>query len=300
MTESGNRKCEGCGYENPLSAMNCSLCGKLFGSPRAEGADEPLVVPEGGPSRYGVRRETPEQVENSPPVVIGPVSIPRPLFHMALGIPLALIFNWLMCGFMGFATGLLFHETGHAFAAIFFGHPAIPNARGFCSWYSQSFFLAAGVWIGLAVLAWKVRDRKPLLVLLGVTLLVQPILAFMKFHMVVMSLAGHGGEAVFAAIFLWRALRGGFFKEFERPLYAMLGWYLWLSNVFMCLKLMTDDVYRRLYVDEPSLAGGANDYVVVAGSLGWRLESVALLMLLFVFLAPASSVAAWLLFSRKG
>jgi hypothetical protein len=209
--------------------------------------------------------------------------LPRGPLYLAAGLPAAIALAWLLgetCAGSVFFLGLTsaFHEAGHAAVGWFFGRPSIPM---FILAYTAAPSTGGAIVVCalLAFGAWHWREEHPRLaaVLLGLAIL-QPILAFGTRQDLFVLLGGHGGEIAAGLTFLVLATRGGVYEEWEQPGYATLGWLLVGRNVVMCWNLIHDEG-ARWYYQRVSIIEDGNDYVRVAEALGWRLESVARLML---------------------
>ena len=146
------------------------------------------------------------------------------------------------------------------------------------------------VWGGLAFVAWQQRERKPILIGCGVAALLYPLIAFTGMREVFFLLAGQTTEMIFAGIFLWRAMTGGFTSSnAERVAYGAAGWFLLGRNVYLAGGLVFSDSVRAWYQRSGSL-GMENDYLRVAKIWGTGVESVGILMLL---VALAVFPAVW-------
>lgn len=223
--------------------------------------------------------------------------IPKPWFYLGLGLCLTPIFKLgFVFSYMGWFLEALMHEMGHCAAALFFGCFAFPAIRldghAAAFHHDQSVFIAMLVWAALGVMTWYCRSRKTLWIPLLALTLLYPLLAFTNAKEFCHLVSGHLGELVFAAIFFWRAMAGGFFQESERPLYAMIAWYLWIQNVFLCASLIYSPAAREWYLANGSF-GMENDYIRMAAMLGWRLQGVAAWMFLVSFSVPLASIVAW-------
>ena len=210
---------------------------------------------------------------NERPIEVAGKAIPRPLVFLAVGVPLAVAFNYLLCGVIGFGWRLLTHEGGHAIAGWIFGHPSIPNMRGWTSYYAQQKLLVILIGSVLASRAYQAQERPREVAVWAGLAAGYVVLAWSDVHELVMAWAGHLGEVLIGCAFLLRVFWRGWRQELERPLFAMLGWALIGSNLVMCWSLTTSHharaVYRAVSIAEH------NDFVVIADGLGWRLSSVA-------------------------
>ena len=61
---------------------------------------------------------------------------------------------------------------------------------------------------------------------------------------------GRGTELIFVGIFLYRAIsRFGVIHAVEQPLYAALGWFMWLRNLWFAWMLVTSAEFRAVFVE---------------------------------------------------
>jgi hypothetical protein len=229
----------------------------------------------------------------------------EPWFYFGLGIvtascaavlSMASGLHWIR--FMGWFLASLVHEMGHAAVAWSFGMPAIPaislEGHAAAVHSQQQVFLVLMVSAGLAVAAWRCLAGPAKWTALALALAVHPLLAFTGAKDLLHLLAGHGGELVFATLCLWKALDGGFTSSrLERALYSTLGWYLVGKNAWLCFGLATNAGARATYNENGSF-GFTNDYLRVANEvLGWRLETVAALMLIESVAVIPAAIVVW-------
>ncbi len=106
--------------------------------------------------------------------------------------------------------------------------------------------------------------------------------------------AGHGAELLFATLCLWKTLDGGFTESrTERALYGTVGWYLLGRNLFLFFGLARSAVARAEYQSNGSF-GLTNDFIRIAEDvLDWRLESVAVPMVVAALLVLPVAVGLW-------
>jgi hypothetical protein len=214
--------------------------------------------------------------------------IPRAWIHLAAGLPIALVLSLGPIGFMGWFLSALVHEIGHSIAGWFLGCPAYPAIRldGHAAAFHQPqvLFICLLVWAGLGATAWRFRGQKLVPWLLYPAILLYPAFAFTGAREILHLLAGHLAELIFATIFFWRALTGGFVrKEAERPLYAAWAWLLLGRCVILFAGLAFTETGRRAYASGGSF-GLVNDLLRVAGHLETGLPAVAIPMLLLSLL----------------
>lgn len=218
---------------------------------------------------------------------------PPPVRYLAIGFAVGGLLAWFFpVRVMGEGMSALVHELGHTIVAIFFGHFAVPIIA-VTFWTGQSMAFALLIWAGLVGLAWRARDTKPLLLTFGVAALLYPLFAFTSAHLTLMFLGGHAAEVGCAAWFLARAVRGGYFSDWERPVWAAFGFYLWQRNALLFGKLVFLESYRSFYL-KFSVTGGDNDLTKIARDLGLSLPAIATLTLIPAVAVPAVVlVLAW-------
>ncbi len=219
-------KCPKCGYDNADDAAVCGLCGELM----RPAAPVPPPVPEMPPER--------------------PAFFQRPWLCLAIGlvaVPVAKLL-WIPSYIFNFLTTLV-HEVGHSACAWFIGMPSFPAVGiaggGATVWQEQNWQIAVIVWIGLGVLAWKARGApKALFGLLVAVVLAYPAIAFTKLGLALAIFGGLlfevGGATACFAVCLGAKLD----RPFERPLYALWGWWMLLNRVCEDWLILTDWSYR--------------------------------------------------------
>ena len=229
----------------------------------------------------------------------GPTEIDRE-GRIALAVGLGLSVVLLAVPFARFILsylGVLVHELGHSVVSWIFGYPALPAfdftyGGGVSLSFDRNGGLVLLILAAWGFLLWFYRSYPRMLGLLGGLFALWAVLAVTPLHEALGIAMGHGAELVFAAIFLYRAATGSGCKipEVERPLYAMVGWFLVLESAWFAWGLVTDPGKRQLYAD--AKGGGhwmdfsrlAIDYAHVS------LETVAGAFLLGCLLTP---VVTW-------
>jgi hypothetical protein len=200
---------------------------------------------------------------------------------------------------MGWFLSSLVHEMGHAGFAWLCGMPAVPAispiGHAAAVHGEQNLVLVALAGGGLAYAAWRFLADHARWIALVLVAVIYPAVALTPAKELLFLFAGHAGELAFATLSLWKALDGGFTaSKLERALYGTVGWYLAGKNVFLCVGLMTSASARVDYASNGSF-GLTNDYIRAAEDvLGWRLESVALFMLV----ASLATIPAAILLGR--
>ncbi len=196
---------------------------------------------------------------------------------------------------------VLVHELGHALAGWLFGYPSIPAfdftyGGGVTMHQEQAPVLVAVVYALLAFCAWVFRANPVSLGLVVASLAAYTALVFTAASDVVMIAMGHGGELLFASLFIHRALSGSACHHAaERALYAWIGFHMVFHDLRFALGLVTNPFQREMYA---GAKGGGHwmDFSRLADEfLGVSLEAVAGTFLVLCLLPPVLALAAsWL------
>jgi hypothetical protein len=280
--------CPACRRTNPEGCLVCEMCGELLRRAPVVALRLEPQLPE--PS---FAEESPARDPREPWIYLGVGALTAPLFALT---PLV--------GFMGWFLASLAHEMGHCAVAWFFGMPAFPaiSLEGHAaSIHSEpSVVFALCVWAMLAGAAWRFLAGRARVIALALVAVIYPALAFTGAKECLHLLGGHGGELAFATICLWKTLDGGFTESrLERGLYGTVGWYLVGTNVRLCAGLMFSSSSREGYAESGSF-GLTNDMIRVAEDvLGWRLQSVALLVLVAALAVLPAALGLWRISSRQ-
>lgn len=308
--------CKHCGRANDESALVCALCGQMLRRARAETLPS-IETTERAPSSLASLRaliperatptstralrsnETSSRVARRRTVVAPSALTPEPWIYLALGLATAPIFAWTpLLQYMGWFLSALVHEIGHCVAAWVCGMPALPAislAGEAAAVHSEQMpMLVAVIALAASSAVCRVLEGRARIVTLAALAVLYPALAFTSAKELCHLLAGHGCELAFAALCLWKTLDGGFTQSrVERALYGTVGWYLLGKNAALCFGLMFQASARAEYEGNGSF-GLTNDYLRAAHEvLGWRLESVALLMLVASALVLPMAIGLW-------
>lgn len=199
-----------------------------------------------------------------------------------------------------------FHELGHFFALWFFGYPAFPafdfvNGGGVTVGTRDPSMIVLGlVYIGFAYtcwLQWKGGEIR-MLMIVGSVALLHIIASLTKWHEIIPTYMGHGGEMLVAGFCILRAgedwpndARG----RSEKYLNMVFGLYTLLHNLLMNIGLMTSAARRQEY----AMAKGGHmvmDFDTIAEILRTRVEYVAGASTVFLLVCVALIV--WLAITR--
>jgi hypothetical protein len=248
--------------------------------------DERLVV-RGTPAAYGA--EAPPGPLERPPHARGFRGLPKQVRLLVIGLlPTALLWWFFPVHALGEGMSFFIHESGHTLAAWSLGCFAVPAVIMTLT-FDQNRAAAAMVWAGLLFAAWKNRELHGWKVVLATLAALYPIVAFTRLHLDAISLAGHGAEAVGVAILFWRALAGGQFAEWERPVCSMLAWWVWIRNLRLFAGIVFSSEARTDYLT--IAITGENDLVTVAKAHGLSLTSLAFVCLLLTLAIPIAALA---------
>jgi len=286
-TGTRSRFCTHCGHPVPRGERTCARCGRLRQATlRPASAPRPTSPPPTW-SPPGVPPPIPDRI----------LGLPPGLFFLLTGIPIALLIGLAgPVAYVGWFLGALVHEMGHCVVALAFGSFAVPAIRldgHAAAVHSEpSTLVIIAIWLALGALAWRFRESRGLMIGFAVAAVLYPLFAFTSGREVLHLLGGHLGELVFATVFFWRALTGGFVKSTaERPFYAGLGW-LWMGGAIVLFGSLTlSEASRQWYLANGSF-GLENDLVRLARMFRVSLPMVSAPMLL-LSLSPLP-VACWL------
>jgi hypothetical protein len=223
----------------------------------------------------------------------------------SLAIGLGLAVGILLVPFLRFVLGyltILVHELGHAVAGWLFGYPSIPAfdfryGGGVTGHESRQLPIVIAVLGALGYAIWYCRRHRLAAAIAGAATALYALAAFTPLHQALITFMGHGSELVFAGIFLYRAISGSAIKHaVERPLYAMVGFFIVLSDMRFAWGLIHDAGARAAY-EEAKGGGHWMDFSLLAERhLQMELATVAGLFWLACLIPP---LAAWLVYSRK-
>jgi len=145
-----------------------------------------------------------------------------------------------------------------------------------------------------AGLIYVYRKNTATLAALLVIGLIHAIINYTEAHYVLILFMGHGTELVIAGLFIYRALRGrSIVHSAERPLYALLGFFVVFFNLSFAYRLLTNASYRAEY---GMAKGGAieMDFIQIAADyLHTGLTSVVMFFFICCLLTPLLAYLAF-------
>ena len=296
--------CPRCRKNCDAGALVCVLCGELLRRPTRSPAqilsDERIASAAASAATPNMRAASAPRGARTRDTELAETDVGRtPWIYLAIGLATAPVFAWTpILQYMGWFLSSLVHEMGHAAFAWLCGMPAMPaislGGHAAAMHGEQMPFLVVMIVAGLSFVAWRRWNGGARWCALTALAVVYPALALTPARELLHLLAGHGGELVFATLCLWKTLDGGFTESrVERGLYGMLGWYLLGSNAWLFFGLMRSSIARAEYGANGSF-GLTNDMIRAAEDvLGWRLESVALLMFVACLAVLPVAIAGW-------
>ncbi len=281
-------QCPKCAFENVEFSRECARCGVVFSKRKTPHPRFAVPLPARG-----------ERVAE------GRVRV------VAIGFVLAVVAHLLWparAALMALKT--LFHEIGHAIAGWLLGHASIPAFDfmfgGGLTHYGQfRLSIALAVAAAFAYFAWRLRANKRAVFLIAVVFLVWLVCVSREWRReTVLASAGVIFELILAAVFLYMALsgRGWHIPEIERPLGAMIAFFVQFYSWVFAIRLIRDADFLEWYREGK---GGAlmNDLEIVALNLkiylgmNTTIERIALWLFLFSFVP--SGVALWCHFREE-
>jgi hypothetical protein len=281
--------CPRCGHAQRLAGPECERCGVIFARIRAA-APAPELAPAGPPLAWAA---------DAAPEPDGAAIDPSGWRAFAIGAGLAVLTQLLplLEVLVGYFV-VLVHELGHALAGWIFGLPSVPAfdfgyGGGMTAHLERSAALVAGVYavFGAGLFVFR-RNRASLALVAGLAALYTGLLATGFDRAAILAL-GHGGELLFAGVFLHRALSGrAVALEAERPLYAWLGLHVVFHDLGIAWGLMTSDLQREVYAAAKG-GGHAMDFSRLAREfLHVPIEALAAAFFVACLLVPAAALLA--------
>ncbi|MGQ9896622.1 MAG: hypothetical protein ACUVR8_03535 [Acidobacteriota bacterium] len=192
----------------------------------------------------------------------------------------------------------LIHELGHTLAGWLYGYPSIPAFDfvygGGVTLHQDRQWLLTGLW--LAAFTWLLyyfRSNPGTLLVLGGLAGAYVITAATTWHEAIVIAMGHGGELLFATVFLYRAWSGtSLVHQVERPIYGFAGFYIQFYDLHFAFNLLTSQAARLDY-EEAKGGGHWMDFSRLANEFfGGRFLLVVVAFFLACLLPP---LIAWLL-----
>jgi hypothetical protein len=206
---------------------------------------------------------------------------------------LSMLFFWP--GWILGTFKILVHELGHAAFGWSFGYPSIPafdalHGGGVTLHIERSTLLLVVIYAAMAALIFAYRKNIKTVILLGILAAVHLWLSLTSGHSVLILFMGHGTELMIATLFIYRALSGrSIVHAAERPLYAIIGFFITFFDIHMAYKLLTDLSYMAEYMDGKD-GDLDNDFVVIAQDyLHIDIRSVVIFFFICALLPPIIS-----------
>lgn len=218
---------------------------------------------------------------------------------LIIGLVLAIVlFNVGLFKVLFHGALILVHEVGHAVTHWIFGRPAIPTVNllyggGITLTFGQIWLINAVIYGGLAYLLYRLRGSPRWQGAIIVLTLLYTYCLLTPTNMMLSVLMGHGLEVVAIAVCLFLAATGYFCRiPGDRAIYAMLGFFIFFSDIEFTWKLMHDFDFRDWY--EGGIGGVIdNDLVILANDyFRVNLSQVASAFMVSCFLAVGIGLTA--------
>jgi len=305
-------KCGGCGAEIPGGATACLACGGKPGAASFLEFEVPakreavsvapprpaLVVPS--PARRGAAAAKPEE-----PPKGWRAFLRHPWVAMGIGLvafPLSKAF-FLPNYVFNFLTTLV-HEIGHCVCAWLMGMPSIPGVSilggGMTVWFDQKPSICLAWMAAIGWLGWRFREKKTSVAAAVAGVALYALLAFTAAREFLPVAGGVLFEIAGAGVCFFVALGPPLRREFERPLYALWGWWMLLNRGTETVLMLRDRAYwNASTVYESGLAAGlVNDLEVIRERLRCAPEALLKVVLLGCVLCLPLAIAARFAVSR--
>jgi hypothetical protein len=220
---------------------------------------------------------------------------------LAVGLVLATaVYSIQYLRFLMSYFNILVHELGHAFFSWLFGFWAVPafdftygGGKAPMNLENRYTWVLAVVYFGLIWLFYLNRKRIIPLIFIILLTLFYTFCAFTSTHKLIILFMGHGTELLFAGIFFYRTISGtAIVNDLERPVYAMVAFFIEIKCIMFGIKLLTDPVERIMYEKAMTTGGDANDFTRIAGEFfnNCNLSFVVLFFLLCCLIPPLASL----------
>lgn len=225
---------------------------------------------------------------------------------LLIGLVLAIVlFNVGFFKVLFHGALILVHEVGHAITHWAFGRPAIPTVNilyggGITLTLGQFWLLNVVIYLGITYLVYQLRGYPRWQGIVGLLTLIYTYCLLTPTNLMLSVLMGHGLEVVAIAVCLFLATTGYFCRiPGDRAIYAMLGFFIFFSDVEFAWKLMHDADFRNWY--EGGIGGVIdNDFVILANDyFRVNLSQVAAVFMASCFLAATVGLTTPLFTSNR-
>jgi hypothetical protein len=306
--------CPACGVRQTRDFDECPYCGIIVSKYLASGQSRPDISASSAPDdafaqglrpheqpssgRFAAFQEDASYIgEYEEEFVPEPRSMEADEWKMlAIGSGVALLSMLLF--WPGWILGtfkILVHELGHAVFGWLYGYPSIPafdmlHGGGVTLHIERSTLLLVVIYAAMAALIFVYRKNIKTVVLLIILAALHLWFSLTAAHSVLILFMGHGMELMIATLFIYRALSGrSIVHAAERPLYAIIGFFITFFDIHMAYKLLTDLSYMAEYMEGKD-GDLDNDFVVIAQDyLHVDIRSVVIFFLICALLPPIIS-----------
>ncbi|MFC2091690.1 M50 family metallopeptidase [Elusimicrobiota bacterium] len=286
-------KCPKCGYENTDDALYCNLCQEIFKKEKKKEEEQSI-------SAVGINKAAaahPDMFSDTR------------LWCLAALILSVFITEKLRIIWYPFAfVKTFFHEIGHTVLYWVFGHFAIPavnplDTGGVAISLSYAKGFPVFVLIIMAAVIVIYRKYKHALETGIFVMVCYGLLAYTPAKDWLISAAGILAEYTAAGICLYVCLFRRTIKlKAERLMYGLLGWHMLISRVQFLIRLRTDDLFYKRYVDRTGWQRGMiGDLAAIAFDINHRftVDSFNTIVGIFILFAFVPVVILAIIYYRK-
>ena len=195
----------------------------------------------------------------------------------------------------------LVHECGHSLFAWLVGRPSIPSVSvaggGVTVWSDQKWFLCMAILAALVMLTLRYRESRGIWIPLAAAVILYPFLAFTRARDVVPIAGGVALECFGAAACFYTVFEVHLERPFERPLYALWGWWMILNRGAETVLMMKSRAYweSQTVIDSGIAAGLTSDLEMIRQLLGSSPAPIlGVVLFLCVAAPPGAAFAAWI------
>jgi len=141
------------------------------------------------------------------------------------------------------------HELGHTFAGWLLAYPSIPyfdfrQGTGVTVHGPRNFMIFISIYVIFTGLGWYYRHHLFILIILLISVLSYPWIAFSELSQTIILVMGHGTELALSGLMWYLALTG---NSGWQVFYAMLGSFIMVYDLSFAYKLMYDNTYQMIY-----------------------------------------------------
>jgi hypothetical protein len=267
-------KCLKCDYENKEDAQVCNLCGNVFL------IDKPFLSPSYKEESF----HKPDEKYPLAPLLAG--TFITGAFICFLTTKISLVYYTFVYALSIFFT----HEIGHMVIAFLFGYFAFPAFTVGGGVTSRFTMICSNIWIPALIIGTiiyaiiKNKEEKGVVITGIITICVYCLFIFTPLKDLFIIAAGHIATAFIAGLFM---IRGVFNKKStEGFLSVSIGWFLAINEVAYFYKLLTNQFFRRGYIDGTLGTPVTGDLIKISQKLGIGFDLVIIFFIINAIILP--------------